>query len=459
MSTHHIPPNLARLLRERNFVAVKAGLANLPPADSVEAMEELSPVEQAVLFRLLPTDKAAEMFEYLPLESQEKLLHAMGNEEAAKILDAMAPDDRTALLEELPTQVCARLVNSLSPDERRVALKLLDYPEDSIGRLMTSEYLAIRDAWTASQVLEHIRNHGSDRETLNVLYVVDGDGKLLDDVRIREFLLCPLDKKVSELRDNVFTALHATDDQETAVAAFRKYDRTVLPVVDGHGGLVGIVTVDDVLDVAEQEATEDIQKIGGMEQLDEPYMDISLGRLIKKRATWLVVLFLGEMLTATAMGHFQDEISKAVVLAMFVPLIISSGGNSGSQAATLIIRAMAIGEVGLRDWWRVMRREILSGLSLGLILATIGMLRIATWSVFSNAYGEHWPLIALTVGISLIGVVLWGTLSGSMLPFLLKRLGLDPATSSAPFVATLVDVTGLIIYFAVGGVILHGTLL
>jgi len=459
MSTNHHSPNLAELLRTRNFAEMKAELATLAPADAVEVMEELSAAEQAVLFRLLTTDKATELFEYLPVESQEELLHAMGNEEAAKILDAMAPDDRTALLEELPTQVCARLVNALSPAERVIALKLLDYPEDSIGRLMTSEYLVIRDTWTASEVLDHIRKNGSDRETLSVLYVADAGGKLLDDVRIREVLLCPLDKKVSELRDGIFTTLRATDDQETAVAAFRKYDRTVLPVVDGRGGLVGIVTVDDILDVAEQEATEDIQKIGGMEQLDEPYMDISLGRLIRKRATWLVVLFLGEMLTATAMGHFQEDISKAVVLAMFVPLIISSGGNSGSQAATLIIRAMAIGEVSLRDWWRVMRREILSGLTLGLILATIGMLRIAIWSAFSNTYGEHWPLISLTVGVSLIGVVLWGTLSGSMLPFLLKRLGLDPATSSAPFVATLVDVTGLVIYFAVAGVILHGTLL
>jgi magnesium transporter len=459
MSNKLHSPNLPQLLRERNFTEMKAELATLAPADAVEVMEVLSAAEQAVLFRLLTTDQAAEMFEYLPVESQEELLHAMGNEEAAKILDAMAPDDRTALLEELPTHVCARLVNALSPAERVIALKLLDYPEDSIGRLMTSEYLVIRDAWTVSQVLDHIRQHGRDRETLNVLYVADIDGRLLDDVRIREVLLCPLDSRVSELRDGIFTALQATDDQETAVAAFRKYDRTVLPVVDGRGGLVGIVTVDDILDVAEQEATEDIQKIGGMEQLDEPYMDISLGRLIRKRATWLVVLFLGEMLTATAMGHFEAQISKAVVLAMFVPLIISSGGNSGSQAATLIIRAMAIGEVTLRDWWRVMRREILSGFALGLILATIGMLRIAIWSAFSNTYGEHWPLISITVGISLMGVVLWGTLSGSMLPFLLKRLGLDPATSSAPFVATLVDVTGLVIYFAVAGVVLHGTLL
>jgi len=220
------------------------------------------------------------------------------------------------------------------------------------------------------------------------------------------------------------------------------------------------VTVDDVMDVAEEEATEDIHKLGGMEQLDEPYMDISFARLVRKRASWLIVLFVGEMLTATAMGHFEEQIQKAVVLALFVPLIISSGGNSGSQAATLIIRAMAIGEVRLRDWWRVMRRELLSGLSLGVILAVIGALRITVWaSVFPNVYGEHWQLVALTVGLSLIGVVLWGTISGSMLPFLLKRLGLDPATSSAPFVATLVDVTGLVIYFAIAGAVLHGAML
>ncbi len=440
-------------------MAIRASLTALTPADSAELIEDFEPAEQAALFRLLPMQLATEFFEYLPVEAQEELIHAMGNEQAAGILDAMSPDDRTALLEELPTAVCARLVESLSPRERAVALRLLDYPENSIGRLMTSEYLTLRDEWNAREVLDHIRSHGRDRETLNVLYVVDALGKLVDEVRIREILLAPLEAKVKDLRNDVLISLTATDDQESAISAFRKYDRTVLPVVDGHGGLVGIVTVDDILDVVEEEATEDIQKLGGMEQLDEPYMDISLARLVKKRATWLVVLFVGEMLTATAMGHFQDDISKAVILAVFVPLIISSGGNSGSQAATLIIRAMAIGEVGLRDWWKVMRREIFSGLVLGLILAVIGILRIVVWSVFSDVYGPHWLLLAMTVGISLIGVVLWGTLSGSMLPFLLKRLGLDPATSSAPFVATLVDVTGLIIYFAVAGVVLRGTLL
>ena len=460
MNRESLQQSLVEHLRSKDFDGLKGALRSLPPADLAEAIEVLEIEDQTELFELLPTDSAASVFGYLSSESQVSLLHAMSNHQAARIFDAMSSDDRTALLEESPADVRARLLALLSPAEYKVALKLLDYPDSSIGRLMTPEYFTVRDEWTARQVLDHVRAYGRDSETLNVLYVVDAQGKLLDDLRIREFLLCPLEARVSELRDNSFVALSAIDDQETAVQTFRKYDRTVLPVTDPLGTLVGIVTVDDVMDVAEEEATEDIHKLGGMETLEEPYMDISFGRLLRKRATWLIVLFVGEMLTATAMSHYEDDIKKAVVLALFVPLIISSGGNSGSQAATLIIRAMAIGEVGLSDWWRVMRREIFSGLSLGVVLAIIGFIRIAVWAgLFPHTYGEHWSLIALTVGCSLVGVVLFGTLTGSMLPFLLKRLGLDPATSSAPFVATLVDVTGLVIYFAVAGAVLHGALL
>ncbi|MDB6080063.1 MAG: magnesium transporter [Akkermansiaceae bacterium] len=451
--------DLVDLLQNRDFPGLKLFLEEVPPADSAEAFELLPEEEQALLFRLLPTGMAAEVFEYMPVENQERLVHAMGGVELAAILNAMSADDRTALFEELPTPVSARLVAMLSPEKRATALDLLNYPEDSVGRLMTSEYVKVRDPWSARRVLDHIRAHGRNSETLNIVYAVDDHDRLLGDIRIREFLLCPLDETVGELRNEVIVCLHAMDHKESAVEAFRKYDRTALPVVDKFGGLVGIVTVDDVLDVAEERATEDMQKIGGMEHLDEPYMEISLGMLVKKRATWLVVLFLGEMLTATAMAGYQDEIAKAVVLSIFVPLIISSGGNSGSQAATLIIRAMALGEVGLGDWWKVMRREILSGLALGIILAIFGFLRISVWTAIWHPYGEHWILIAATVSFSLIGVVLWGTLSGSMLPFLLKRVGLDPATSSAPFVATLVDVTGLLIYFAVAGAILKGAML
>src|SRR5262249_31437531 len=284
-------------------------------------------------------------------------------------------------------------------------------------------------------------------------------GMLIDDIRMRRFLLADPASHVTELMDNHFVALKATDDSKTAVNVFRKADLAALPVTDSEGVLIGIVTNDDILDVAEERATEEIQKFGGSEALDEPYMRIAFLRMVKKRAGGLVILFLGEMLTATAMGFFEKEIERAVVLALFVPLIISSGGNSGSQAATLVIRALALGEVSLSDWWRIMRREIFSGLALGAILGSIGFLRIAVWSAFSDLYGPHWLLVALTVGVALIGIVIWGTLSGSMLPLLLRKVGFDPAASSAPFVATLVDVTGLIIYFTVAAVILRGTLL
>jgi magnesium transporter len=309
-------------------------------------------------------------------------------------------------------------------------------------------------------VLDYVREYGHDSETLNVIYVVDDRGKLIDDLRIREILVRPLTTKVSEIRNDAFAALNVNDSQEAALNIFRKYDRVALPVVDSNGVLVGIVTSDDMLDVAEAEATEDIQKLGGMEALDEPYTTIPLLRMVKKRATWLIILFLGEMLTATAMQGYNSEIEKAAILAMFLPLIISSGGNSGSQATTLVIRAMALGDLHLGDWFRVVRKELLSGVSLGLILGIIGFFRITLWQylhIFD--YGKYHWLVAFTVGVALVGVVLWGTLSGALLPFLLRRCGLDPAASSAPFVATLVDVTGLVIYFNVALFILRGTLL
>jgi len=289
---------------------------------------------------------------------------------------------------------------------------------------------------------------------------VDEQGRLVGDASIADILLAPDNESVAEVMNANVRALSATDDQEKAIDLFSRERREALPVVDSEGCLIGIVTIDDILDVAQEEATEDIQKLGAVEALDEPYLQISFWRMLKKRAGWLVVLFLSEMLTATAMSHFEDEIARAVVLAVFVPLIISSGGNSGSQAATLVIRAMALGELTVRDWWRVVRREVASGLALGSILGTIGFLRITLWSLVKpDLYGPHWALVALTVGIALVGVVLWGCLAGSMLPIILKRLGFDPAASSAPFVATLVDVTGIVIYFTVASFILRGTLL
>ena len=460
-----LEPEIRSMIEARNFSALREVFHEWSPADVAEVILDMPEDEQVIIFRVLPHALAADVFEYLDFDAQQKLLHAMAHEQVVAILNEMSPDDRTALLEEMPSAAARQLIRLLTPEERRIATALLGYPEDSVGRLMTPDFIAVPEDWTVQQVLDYIREHGSDSETLNFIYVVDMRGKLIDDVRMREFLLRPLTTKVSEIRDQAFVALKVNDSQEEALNVFRRYDRAALPVVDSSGVLVGIVTSDDMLDVAEEEATEDIQKIGGMEALDEPYMRISLWKMIRKRAGWLVILFLGEMLTATAMASFQDEIARAVVLALFLPLIISSGGNSGSQASTLIVRAMALGEVTLRDWWRVASREMRAGLSLGAILGTIGFLRVALWSVIGEKYfhrelyGPHWPLVAMTVGFALVGVVLWGSLSGSMLPFVLRRVGADPATSSAPFVATLVDVTGLIIYFSIALLIMRGVML
>jgi magnesium transporter len=452
-------PEVRELLAAGDLATLGEVLNRWPPADLAGIVAALGEPEQAQVLRALEGRVAAETFEYLDLSGQERLLATFDDAKAAALLNDMAPDDRTALLEELPSATTARLLALLSPAERLVAVSLLQYAPDSIGRLMTPDFIAVRKGWTIRHVLDHVRTHGKDSETLNVLYVVDAEGTLHDDLRIRNILLAPIHTHVGDLMDGKFVALNVTDDRKSAVEVFRKYDRVALPVIDARGKLVGIVTIDDVLDIAEEEATREIQRFGGVEALDEPYLVTPLGSMVRKRASWLIVLFLGEMLTATAMTFFEKEIARAVVLALFVPLIISSGGNSGSQAATLIIRALALGEVKLRDWWRVMRREIASGLMLGTLLGTIGFCRIALWSAFSTVYGPHWALVGLTVALALLGIVLWGTLSGSMLPLLLHRLGFDPATSSAPFVATLVDVTGLVIYFSVAIVILHGTLL
>lgn len=460
-----LEPEIKSLIDARNFTALRELFSEMPPADVAEIILDLPEGERVIIFRILPHVLAADVFEYFDVDAQQHLLRGMAQEQVVAILNEMSPDDRTALLEELPSAAARQLIRLLTPEERHVAQALLGYPEGSVGRLMTPDLIAVNAEWTVREVLDFVRENGRDSETINVIYVVDDRGKLIDDLRIREFLLTPLEKKVSELMDENFIALTVTDSQEDALNVFRRYDRSALPVVDSLGVLVGLVTTDDMLDVAEEEATEDIQKIGGMEALDEPYMRIPLWRMVRKRAGWLVILFLGEMLTATAMANYQDEIAKAVVLALFLPLIISSGGNSGSQASTLIIRAMALGEVRLRDWWRVASRELQAGFSLGVILGTIGAIRVAVWSVLGEKYfhrqlyGPHWPLVAMTVGIALVGVVLWGSLAGAMLPFVLRRLGADPATSSAPFVATLVDVTGLVIYFSIALLIMRGAML
>ena len=451
--------HLVSLVQSGNRTAIQDALLHLTPREAAEAIVSLPPEDRLGAFMVLPHRAAAAAFAYMPEDAQRALIEAMGPREAAAVLNLVADDDRTKFLSDLPADTTEQVLSQLTPDESAEATALLKYPRGVVGRLMTMHYIAVHENWTVGQVLEHVREHGQDSETLNVIYVVDDRGVLIDDIRIRELLVVPLAKKMSELMDRRYVILHTMDSQEEALDLFRREDRTALPVVDDSGCLVGIVTVDDVLDVASEAATREMQKFGGSEALDEPYMRVAFTEMVKKRAGWLVVLFLGEMLTATAMGFFEKEIARAVVLALFVPLIISSGGNSGSQASTLVIRALAVGDVSMSDFWKVIRREIFTGLALGVILGAIGFLRISIWSAFSTLYGPHWLLVATTVAVALVGVVLWGTLIGCGLPFILRRLGFDPATSSAPFVATLVDVTGLIIYFSVGLVVLRGALL
>ncbi len=459
MLSRLLQPEIQSLIEERQLGILKEILTDWTPADIAELLLDLSEKERVIIFRLLSKELAADTFEYMDFDTQMELLKLMGKEESAVILNEMDPDDRTALFEELPSAAAKQLIQLLSPEERKTAVTLLGYPENSVGRLMTPDYIAIKPSFTIQQTLDFIRENGKNKETLNIVYVIDENGKLIDDVRIKDFLLAPLDSTVADLMDENFIGLHVFDDQETAVEAFKKYDRVALPVVDRAGMLIGIVTVDDVFDVAEEEATEDIHKLAAIQVLEDSYSTIPLFEMIKKRGSWLAVLFVGEMFTATAMGFFEDEIRRAIVLTLFIPLIISSGGNSGSQAATLVIRALSLGEVTLRDWFLVFKRELYTGLALGIALATIGFLRIFVWEVTTDIYGEHWFLIGATVSLSLIGVVLWGTISGSMLPFILKRFGLDPATSSAPLVATMVDVFGVVIYFTIALFLLSGTLL
>jgi len=455
-----ILPEIRELIEQRNFSALQRLFDDWLPVDLAELISDLPENEQAILFRLLTKDVATETFEYLDFDAQQNLLNALTQKDVSHILNSMSADDRTALLEELPGPVAQELIKLLSFKEFKIAKTLLAYAEDSVGRLMSPDFLSVKKDWEISRVLEYIRTYGHESETLNVIYAVDDHGKLVGEMLARDLLLSPLDKKVEEIIDeDKLITLTATQDQKDALEAFKRYDRVALPVVDSNGYLIGIVTVDDMLDVAEEEETEDIQKFGGIEALEEPYIDVPLPELVRKRAVWLVVLFLGEMLTASAMTYFEGELAKAIVLATFIPLIISSGGNSGSQAATLIIRSLSLGEITLQDWWKVMQREIMSGLMLGSILGVIGVVRVVLWATILGHYTTVWLLIGITVGFSLIGIVLWGTLAGSMLPLLLKRLGLDPATSSAPFVATLVDVTGIVIYFSVASLLLKGVLL
>ena len=449
------------ILNSGDIDAVKEFLNQQNISDVAVLIEE-NEEKEIEIFSSLSIHRAASLFKILEHSDQKRIIKDLTPQKSAELLNEMQADDRTSFLEDLPNEVVRELVKKLTPEERKITLSLLGYPENSVGRLMTPDYVYVHEYNTVAQVLDIIRHVGKDTETIDVIYVINNQGELLDDIRIREFILAPPDKRVSDMMDGRFIELNVNDDQEKANDVFKMNNRVALPVVDDYNVLLGIVTIDDVLWITNEEFSEDIQKIGGTEALDQPYLETPFFHLIRKRVGWLIILFLSEMLTATAMAFYNDELAKVIILTNFIPLIMSSGGNSGSQASTLIIQAMALGEVTIADWWRVMRREILSGFVLGLILGAIGFLRISLWSFFmhhgimTDIYGLHWFLIALSVSFSLVGVVLWGSFAGSMLPILLKKLGADPASSSAPFVATLVDVTGLIIFFNVALLFLKG---
>ena len=452
------------LIREEDTLEIRAFLNEQNISEVAELINEYPEYADRIVANMA-IHRAASVFKILDISQQKDIVKELPSAKTAELLNELPADDRTDFLEELPQAAIRDLIKLLDPEERKITLSMLGYPEDSVGRLMTPDYVYVYEHNTVQETFETIRKHAKNSETIDVIYVINHQGQLVDDIRIRDVILAAPDKTMGEIVDGRVVSLKVRDDQEYASQVFKMNNRVALPVVDEHNILLGIVTIDDMLWVTNEEFSEDMQKMGGTEALNEPYLDIPFFTLIQKRAGWLVLLFFGELFTATAMAYFSDELSKALVLSIFVPLIISSGGNSGSQASTLIIQAMAVGEVHIHDWWRVMRREILSGLTLGGILGIIGFVRIAIWhqlmsrGVIQDIYGEHWQLIGLTVGFSLVGVVLWGTLTGSMLPLLLKRWGADPAVSSAPFVATLVDVTGLIIYFSMAWFFLSGILM
>ncbi len=436
-------------------------LASMRAADVAEALDRLTPEAAAQVLKALPFDLVVQVFDEPELDRRAEIFERIDVNEAAPILDAMSADQRADLFRELPDNERARLIRCLDAPSRDALSLLLRYPPTSAGGLMTTELVSVPEAWTVDQTLRYIAQVGRAKETVYMIYVLDPERRLVPVVSLRELMLADRAQRVGDVGDRrTPLSVSPVTDREELARLISKYNLLAVPVLDEGGHVLGIVTVDDVIDAIVREQTEDVQKFGGMEALDEPYMSIDLASMVRKRAGWLCALFLGEMLTATAMGHFEGEISKAVVLALFIPLIISSGGNSGSQATSLIIRAMALREVTIRDWWRVAVRELPSGLALGTILGVIGFVRISLWQALGwYDYGPHHRLVALTVFTALIGVVTFGSLTGSMLPFLLRRLGFDPASASAPFVATLVDVTGLVIYFSVAFVMLRGALL
>jgi magnesium transporter len=428
------------------------------PAEVAKLLSTL-PQEFAInTFLSLPEKTQVQIFSFLDHVLQIGIIEELPRPKISNILNNLESNDRIAFFDTLDGVEVTEYLNLLNDKNRLATYDLLGYPENSVARLINTNFTTVRKEWTIGQAIEHLRRFYTDTPAANVIFVVDSHGKLVDDIPIRRLVLNDHTKTIEDIMDGFYVKLDIQDGIEDAIQKFKEYDRVALPVTNSNNVVMGVVTVDDVIDEAEEKDTKDMQQFGGLESLDLPYVKTGFVTMIQKRAGWLIILFLSEMLTATAMQHFQIELDKALVLSMFIPLIMSSGGNSGSQAATLIIRAMALKELSPRDWWYVMRRELFSGLTLGAILAIIGFIRIAIWQktgLYNYGHDFNWILVALTVSFSLVGIVMWGTLSGSMIPILLKKLKLDPASASAPFVATLVDVTGLVIYFSVAAMVLH----
>lgn len=435
-------------------------LEELHPADIAEIFNELSLAESKYLYEHLEEQVAADVIVELEEDVRERFLGSLSSKEIAENIDNLESDEAADVIAELPDDVQDEVLSHMEDAEQASDIvDLMNYDENTAGGLMAKELVRVNANKNMLECVREIRNHADDVDNVYAVYVVDDNDKLVGIITLQKIITTSLRTKIKDIYHGEVISVKTNTPAEDVAKLMEKYDLVFVPVVDGLGRLVGRITIDDVVDVIRQEETEDAQKMAGMQALEEPYSNISFLQMIRKRVGWLVILFIGESFTATAMSFFENQIAKAVILALFVPLIISSGGNTGSQASTLIIRALALGEVSIRDWWKIIKREIAVGLVLGIILGIIGFLRVAVWSSFVDIYGPHWLMIAMTVGVSLIGVVLWGNIVGSLLPLFLKRTGLDPAVSSAPFVATLVDITGLIIYFSVAAFFLRGILL
>ncbi|MEX0722875.1 MAG: magnesium transporter [Gracilimonas sp.] len=455
-----IKPEFEELIEAKDWVALKEVLNDVPSADIADLLLELPGEIAIVVFRLLKKPIAADVFAELPTSKGVELLELFNKQQLSDVMGNLEPDEQVSILEELPGHLTQRVMNSINREDQKQLKKLLGYPEESVGRLMTPRYVKVKSDWTIKRSMKHIREYGKTAETINVIYIVDDKERLIDDLRITHLILADQQEQIETLMDRSFEALSVFDDQEEAVKMLAKYDRVALPVVDSDGVLVGIVTADDIIDVAEEETTEDMQKMAGMDALDDYYSQTSIFDIVKKRLWWLVILFVGQILTAIAMGGYEEILQKVVALSFFVPLIISSGGNSGSQAATLIIRALATDDIKLEDWKKVFTREFTSGLMLGGLIGLLGFFTLIAWDLIGGqALSSTVILTAAVIGLSLFAIVLFGNFTGAMLPFVLSKFDIDPAVSSAPFVATIVDVSGIIIYFSIAILLLSGTLL